>query len=281
MKNDKNKKYEIESAMEDNLIGRKLAEARKIQHIPQGKFVEALHSYGISLSRSAYSGWEHGFRTPNAYQFLGLCEALGIGDIREYFLDDSVMERGMERLNEEGKEKVREYIQLLIDSGRYALTSAGDSDPDTENNLIDFPLYLLPASAGTGQFLDGDTFEMISLAQNHIPENADFGIRIAGDSMEPLFLSGQIAFIQKTTQLHPGDIGVFIVDGESYIKQYDEVIPSDDELSDYLYAEGNVQKKPVLVSINKKYPPIIVSREQRFEIVGKVLNRNGFDYSSP
>lgn len=276
-KTDADNGYRVESAAGQNLIGSRLAEARKRKGYSQGDFVKDLREYGIQLSQSAYSGWEHGFRTPNAYQFLGLCEALDIEDIRSYFLGDAGPEQGMERLNEEGRKKAREYIQLLIDSGRYEASEDPTDTGNSEDNIVDFSLYLLAASAGTGQFLDGDAYETISLPKNCIPDGADFGIRIAGDSMEPLFLSGQIAFIRKTVQLRPGDIGIFIVDGESYIKQYDEILPEEEEVTDYVYSTGNVQKKPVLISMNKKYPPMVISRDQRFEIVGKVLNRNGFD----
>ena len=276
-KTDADNGYRVESAAGQNLIGSKLADARKRNGYSQGSFVKDLREYGIHLSQSAYSGWEHGFRTPNAYQFLGLCEALDIEDIRSYFLGDTGPEQGMERLNEEGRKKAREYIQLLIDSGRYEASEDPTDSGNSEDNIVDFSLYLLAASAGTGQFMDGDAYETISLPKNCIPDGADFGIRIAGDSMEPLFLSGQIAFIRKTVQLRPGDIGIFIVDGESYIKQYDEIMPEEEELNDYVYSTGNVQKKPVLISMNKKYPPLVISRDQRFEIVGKVLNRNGFD----
>ena len=274
---DSDKIFKVEHAARQNLIGSKLTDARKRKGSSQGSFVKELQKYGIRLSQSAYSGWEHGFRTPNAYQFLGLCEALNIDDIRNYFLGDTGPEPGLERLNEEGRRKVREYIQLLIDSGRFESSDNETGIGNTEDNMVEFSLYLLAASAGTGQFLDGDAYETVSLPKNCIPDGADFGIRIAGDSMEPLFLSGQIAFVQKTVQLHPGDIGIFIADGESYIKQYDEILPEEEELNDYLYSTGNVQKKPVLISMNKKYPPLVISRDQRFEIVGKVLNQNGFD----
>ena len=104
---DTGKEYRVESAAGQNLIGSKLADARKRNGYSQGKFVRKLQAYGIHLSQSAYSGWEHGFRTPNAYQFLGLCEALDIEDIRCFFLGDAGVEHGMERLNEEGRKKAQ------------------------------------------------------------------------------------------------------------------------------------------------------------------------------
>ena len=48
-------------------------------------------------------------------------------------------------------------------------------------------LFDLPVSAGTGQFLDSDRFSEIEVG-DEVAANADFGVRVAGDSMEPLYL---------------------------------------------------------------------------------------------
>ena len=51
------------------------------------------------------------------------------------------------------------------------------------------------------------------------PQGAVFAIRVQGDSMEPHFPNGSIAFCNKDP-LADGDIGVFCLDGDSFIKQY-------------------------------------------------------------
>ena len=137
---------------------------------------------------------------------------------------------------------------------------------------------MLAASAGTGQYLDSEAYETIRLQERLVPKGTNFAIRIAGDSMEPAFYSGQIAFVKSTVALNPGDIGIFVVDGESYIKKYFETDPEQDELEDYMFSTGNVQKKPVLISLNDKYDPIHITQNNKFSIVGKVLNRTGYDY---
>ena len=48
-------------------------------------------------------------------------------------------------------------------------------------------LFNLPVSAGTGQFLDSDRFSEIEVGAE-VAASADFGVRVAGDSMEPLYL---------------------------------------------------------------------------------------------
>lgn len=275
----KNQSFNIQEASKNNLLGEKLAKARKEQKIRQGDFVQLLKDYGIKMSSSSYSCWETGARTPNAYQLLALCRALDIDDVMGYFLDGTIRESGMDLLNEEGQKLVRQYIRLLNKSGEYTrFTTQEDTESKDSDNLIDIELYLQAASAGTGQFLDNDVHECISLPRTIVPAGTEFALRISGDSMEPAFYSEQLAFVKRTVTLSPGDLGIFLLDGESYIKKYEEEMPEADELEDYMYSSGNVQKKPVLVSLNNKYAPIHVTQNNKFSIIGKVLNRTGYDY---
>ena len=48
---------------------------------------------------------------------------------------------------------------------------------------------------------------------------ADYVIPISGDSMEPTFHSGDRVFVAKDDALEEGDIGIFIVNGDAYIKE--------------------------------------------------------------
>ena len=275
----KNQSFNIQEASKNNLLGEKLAKARKEQKIRQGEFVRLLKDYGIDMSSSSYSCWETGARTPNAYQLLALCRALDIDDVMGYFLDGTIRESGVDLLNEEGQELVRQYVRLLNKSGEYnRFTMGEDTESKESDNLIDLELYLQAASAGTGQFLDNDVHERISLPRTIVPARTEFALRISGDSMEPAFYSEQLAFVKRTVSLNPGDIGIFLLDGESYIKKYEEEMPESDELEDYMYSSGNVQKKPVLVSLNSKYAPIHVTQNNKFSIIGKVLNRTGYDF---
>lgn len=275
----KNQSFNIQEASKNNLLGEKLAKARKEQKIRQGDFVQLLKEYGIKMSSSSYSCWETGARTPNAYQLLALCRALDIDDVMGYFLDGTIREGGMDLLNEEGQKLVRQYVRLLSKSGEYnRFTTQEDTESKESDNLIDLELYLQAASAGTGQFLDNDVHERISLPRTIVPAGTEFALRISGDSMEPAFYSEQLAFVKRTVTLSPGDLGIFLLDGESYIKKYEEEMPEADELEDYMYSSGNVQKKPVLVSLNNKYAPIHVTQNNKFSIIGKVLNRTGYDY---
>jgi hypothetical protein len=87
--------------------------------------------------------------------------------------------------------------------------------------------------------------------------------------MEPVYHDGQIVWVQPCNSLSIGEVGIFVYDGDGYIKAYDEQEPEDqDEFTD---SEGCLQMQPVLVSYNEAYPPKVVSPHTDFLVVGRVL----------
>ena len=82
------------------------------------------------------------------------------------------------------------------------------------------PLYRLAVSAGTGELLDGTDYDTVEVGDEVSP-NADFGVRIAGDSMEPRFVHGQIVWVHRQETLRSGEIGVFLYNGAGYCKRFE------------------------------------------------------------
>ncbi len=83
------------------------------------------------------------------------------------------------------------------------------------------PVYAMPVSAGTGQFLENGDYAMEE-AGDEVPARASFGVRIAGDSMEPFFSDGEIAWVEKCGAVQNGQIGIFLLNGDAYIKKLHE-----------------------------------------------------------
>lgn len=79
--------------------------------------------------------------------------------------------------------------------------------------------FCLPLHAGAGQFLDSDRFSEMEVGDEVSPD-ADFGVHVSGDSMEPLYLNGQIIWVHQQETLEDGEIGIFFLDGEAYVKKY-------------------------------------------------------------
>ena len=229
-------------------IGKKLSELRIEKGLSQTELASLLTNIGITTNGQKISKWETDYSVPSAYQFLGLCNILGIRDVLDIF-DINIKENPISQLDKIGKQKVDEYIELLISSGKYKKNSV---------NVIPFTrqlkLFNIPVSAGTGEFLDSDAYELIDIG-NDVPEIADFALRISGNSMEPEFHDGQIVWVHQQNVLNDGEIGVFGYNNNAYCKKLS------------LTTAGTK-----LISLNNAYIPIEIHKNDVLHVFGRVLS---------
>ena len=113
---------------------------------------------------------------------------------------------------------------------------------------------------------------MESFPAASVPAGADFALRINGDSMEPVYNDKQIVWVEKTTDLHIGEVGIFIVDGEGLIKVLGEQDVDEEDEDEFSDSYGGLRKQPVLISYNKSYKPRVISASSQFTVVGRVLH---------
>ena len=254
--------YDAEKEKEENIVGQRITEARKKKVLSIAAFSEYLKGFGVKISTGGAGKWETGYSIPNAYQLIAICNALDIQDQIPFFMGNYTP-----ALNSEGERKVTEYKADLVASGKYRPA------PRLGSNIrgIERPVYEMPVSAGTGNFLDDGRYEMVSVPENILPEGTDFGVRVTGDSMEPMYHSGQIVWVKECAQVNVGEVGIFIYDGDGYLKVYDEQEPDEDHAEEYTDSYGVLHNQPVLVSLNDKYDPRVVEPGRFFKTVGRVL----------
>ena len=255
--------YNAATEQQQNIVGQRIAQARNQVGISLAKFSTLLEDYGVFVKAAAISKWEVGKAVPNAYQLMAVAQVLRMEDSLSQFISSGAKPE----LNEEGLKKVAAYKADLIASGRYK--------PQAKvSNIIKFiemPVSNLAVSAGTGEFLDEGNFEMISFPESSVPSGAEFGLRVSGDSMEPVYHDGQIVWVQQCEQVGVGEVGIFIYDGDGYLKVYDEQLPDEGCRDDFTDSYGNVHMQPVMVSYNQKYSPRVISAHAGFQVVGRVL----------
>ena len=235
--------------MEDSSrkLGSKLSELRKARKLSQQEVAKLVSVGSDPISNRAVSKWETGDTLPNAEQFLALCRIYDIRDVLSTFLGmEGPNDEGLNSLNKLGRERVDEYISLLKESPEFSY----------KQKVIrikrQMPLYDLPASAGTGVFLDSDSYTLIDVDET-VPENANLAVRISGDSMTPLYTDGQIVYVRQQPDLKPGEIGIFVLNGEAYCKK--------------LETDGGIK----LISLNPNYKPIKVKYSYELRVIGKVV----------
>ncbi|QOY77935.1 helix-turn-helix domain-containing protein [Staphylococcus aureus] len=107
-------------------------------------------------------------------------------------------------------------------------------------------------SAGVGERLHDETL-FTEMVKAPVPPH-DLALKVNGDSMEPMFKDGEIIFVEKTHNIKNGQIGIFIIEEEAYVKK---VFVEDDRLT--------------LVSLNKEYRDLHFYRNESVRLVGKVI----------
>jgi Predicted transcriptional regulator len=137
-------------------------------------------------------------------------------------------------------------------------TASSQLKEQQQENIIQlrewrYNYYDNAVSAGTGEYLTDGKQETIDLPVDY---DADFVVPVNGDSMEPEYHDCDYVFVETTYDLSDGDIGVFILDGDAYIKEL-----RIDEEGAYLH------------SLNPDYRDKPILPESDFRIVGKVVGR--------
>lgn len=168
-----------------------------------------------------------------------------VDTLLEYEYDQLQHELELSTINESSEGYGKKVIQF---SGK-----ANDAQPvpkDEETAELDY--FEGGYSAGAGQPNNtGDTIK-VAYPADWIPYGADTTFKVIGDSMEPTYYDGDVVFVKTTTELYPGDIGAFYLDGDNFIKEM---------------GQGE------LISHNPEYDPIQISEFASFKIQGKVLGK--------
>lgn len=221
----------------------RIKKAREAQKLTREQVVKKMRDYLPEEKRIAARtlvSWESGDTEPRVTQAIALARALGYREVSELFSDSATPQ-----LNQLGIDRLEEYRTLLLHSPLFR--------EETQSNLRVLPVYLQAASAGTGQWLDDDYAEQMEV-DDAVPSTAEFGVRLAGDSMEPRFVDGQVVWAQSTPSADNGSIILCILNGQSYCKKLrcDETGVS-------------------LISLNPRYDPIIVDTNDEFCVLGVVV----------
>ena len=96
------------------------------------------------------------------------------------------------------------------------------------------PEYQLPLSAGIGEEAGLEQPEDLQLFRQP-PRGTSYVARVHGNSMEPTYHDGDRVFVHATTEILPGQIGAFLMDGQQWIK----------ELGDHQLISHNVDFPPI------------------------------------
>ena len=218
--------------------------AREAQKLTREQTVLKMQAFlpdGKTAATRTLVAWEQGDSEPKVTQAIALARALGYHEVSELF-----SQADGPQLNKVGMDRLEEYRRLLLQSDEFR-------ERPTVHRLRSLPVFLQPASAGTGQWLDDDLAEEMEV-DDAVPAKAEFGVRLAGDSMSPRFADGQIVWARKAEQAENGEIVLCVLNDQGYCKKL-------------RYDENGV----FLISLNPAYSPIPVRESDEFRIAGVVV----------
>lgn len=234
-------------------IGTRIKELRTGMNLTQEELAKS-----INVTKGAIANYEKEVSIPKPEIMYKLFSALNC-DANYLYQDDiknlkqdtySLVEKKLVSDYRKLDDHSKEVVQVVI---RKELERNIPNEP-TYDNVIPIkkykvPYYDMPVSAGTGNPLDEEYPEKVDLAEQP-PKGTDFIVRVSGDSMEPTYHDGDKLFVKEQPSIEVGDIGIFVVNGNAYVK------------------ELGIDK---LISHNEKYPDIIINEYITSKCCGKVL----------
>lgn len=247
-------------------IGTVLREYRIKAHISVKEISDILTEKGYKASEKTVYSWEGNNSQPSPDILLLLCDIYNIDDIMSAFGYCSNREKNNDILTSEHILLINKYedldpygkelVKMVIDKEHERCTTVRIVQMPTIEKQPDMTLqrmllqYFAGVSAGTGEFLLDDTFSlMVSIPLTNESRKADYLVATNGDSMEPLYHNGDILIVQKVEAVNIGEVGIFILDEQAYVKQL---------------GDG------CLISLNAKYDPIPVGPDG-VKCIGKVI----------
>ncbi len=136
--------------------------------------------------------------------------------------------------------------------GEPGIISIIEAIPTTDISKI-IPYWQEGAAAGSGIYQLNDTESIpLKLFVTAITKQADFAIKVSGESMAPDYHDGDRVLVNQKATVQLGDVGIFIKNGNSYIKEM-----------------GTME----LVSRNPEYPNISVNEFDNIVCLGKVIGK--------
>ena len=176
----------------------------------------------VGVQKNAVSNWEAGRSRPDLDTVPLLCKALGI-DIPRFFgavpralsADDRNLLERYHRLSDENRQVLYRMAQVLL-----------EAQPEKSAPIADIRARRLfyneaRTAAGVGNPLDSRRRgRYVYLRDDGTLPEADEIVTVTGDSMEPTFHDGDDLLVRYSDGIRPGEIGIFVADGEGYVKEY-------------------------------------------------------------
>lgn len=192
-------------------FGAKIKEARKSKNLTQKELARR-----IGAAHNSVSDWENDKNKPDPDTIELLCGVLEISP--NYLLDVktdgiSPAERNLINKFRMLDKRGQDLVNFILDDQLYWAKQAKQAP------LVPYPFAGYIAAAGKWVYVDADDVKD-NYVYVKVKDGATFVFGVSGDSMEPEFYNGDLVYVHRTKELEFGDIGIFLIGSEYYIKEY-------------------------------------------------------------
>lgn len=223
-------------------IGNVLREKRLNAGLTVQEVSSALIAKKYKASTKTIYSWENGNSQPSLKILLELCDMYDIKDILFTFGYDGYNEDDSIQLNIKEQDMVEKYrsldpcgqehVNTILDWEAARVQQLTKLEPRPAA-IIDFQKrsnqtactaeYFRSASAGGGVFILGNEgTSKIMVSESDWDDRVDYIISVSGHSMEPDYNDGDKVMVSQRMEMQHGDVGIFIINGKAYIKEYGE-----------------------------------------------------------
>lgn len=195
----------------------------------------------IAIGLTTYNGYETGARDPKSDFWIAVAQKYNVtvDYLMGYSNDPHKTSEGNEKsppysseamklaadydgMDQYGKEMVRVVADKELERIRMeAVVKAAPLEEEKSHPKFRVPGYLLPMSAGTGQEAGQEFSEDYTLVKAP-PRGTSYIACVSGKSMEPTYHDGDLVFVHACVEIPVGKIGVFLMNGQQYIKERGE-----------------------------------------------------------
>ncbi|PTG21245.1 helix-turn-helix domain-containing protein [Staphylococcus chromogenes] len=209
----------------------------------------------VDVNRTTVTRWRKGIRSPKLDKLPEIANVFGVEPLD--LISESNKQNIIVKINDVSSQLTPPRQQNVLN---YAHDQLEEQNAKGDN-VVDINSYKQDkievnvngcVSAGVGERLHEETL-FTETVKAPVPPH-DLALKVNGDSMEPMFKDGEIIFVEKTHNIKNGQIGIFIIEEEAYLKK---VFVEDDRLT--------------LISLNKNYRDLHFYENQSVKLVGKVI----------
>lgn len=200
----------------------------------------------LGISKGTVNNWARGNNSPDVDMVPKICKVLGISILDLYsptkfeVQETATQTRKAPSYSDEAMRLAQDYDKRMDSWGRKQVRDVADNEitrctseqqalkaaalqarqdqPEPDKVVYITNWFPMPMSAGTGQPAGSDEPEELELTKRP-PRGTSYVAPVSGDSMEPTYHDGDKLFIRACEEIEVGQIGVFLMDGQQWVKE--------------------------------------------------------------